>query len=178
MAEATEMALANAQDFTKMLTAGVTQLRANPSIGAAAFSTYLTGLGWTNEDWLVEQALLEAVEYVPAGSTFAVHRTFCTGLTNEQARAVGKLLVSEFKESTIGQIAQLKAQRDAITTLRNAVRDVLQNILIPWYQNPPQGTDPEIVTAVFERGMQRIAERDGYNLLIDQLDIKIAALGG
>lgn len=171
------MSLVSSNDFERMTRFTVLTLRAQPTISRADLIVALMAFGgYVGRDLQVLEALTIALGYVPVDGNHGAQRAFWLATTPAQERNIRAQLVTEFGTSVVGQLAVLSDQRALVLAERNAVRNVIQNILLPFTQAPPGGTDTEVVRAVRDRIAQRLGERDGLTFVLNQIDIRIAEL--
>ncbi len=170
--------LENGKQLKRMLRLGWDIVLATPDITRSDFNTELEfTTKYLREDWNIGLSVLEEVGYLPVGETWSNVRQWIVSASQSVRGAILDAIQGYFRFSPTAQIALLTAQRQDFVVQRNLVRDDIQDVFVPFRDNPPAGVDSKIVDVIQVHIIVQRKVRDALNDRIAAIDVRLVELG-
>ena len=115
--------------------------------------------------------------YVPVNENWVTVRQWILSTPQKVRGAILSVVQFYFGFSPVAQIALLTRQRQLLLDPRNLIRDKIQNVYIPFRDNPPAGVDAEVIDVVKDHIVSQKKIRNALTERITEIDERIVSLG-
>lgn len=129
---------------------------------------------WTASDWTDGFTILTELGYFAGTENWVAQKTWVVDKTVPQGVAILKMIRSSANVAPTMLLIMLEAQRDVLVSQRAVVNDGITQVLNPFLQDPPDGTDQLILEAITEYRVAQITLRAQLDAQIEALDAQIA----